>query len=459
MDPSLKKIIPQKAPFSQRGWFIFYNLLVVPLLFVAFHVAAWFSPKIRAGIKGRARWWNELARQLRAISPQRPRVWIHAASMGEYEQARPIIREIKQRMPECVIILSFFSPSAFDHVQKNLTLAEVVCYLPFDSLQRARRFLRIVQPDAGIFIRHDLWPNHLWLARKRGIFLMLASASVHEKSLRHKPLLRSFNRAVFGCFDVVGAISKNAAAGLEKFVPHERNERLSVIGDTRYDQVLFRSLEKKLDGVLPEGWRGGEKTFIAGSVWPEDAAVALPAFAAARAQIAGLRMMIVPHEPTPVHVREIEGQCAALGLPAVSLSQWREDDAVTVLIVDRIGILANLYGVGQVAFVGGSFGPGIHNILEAAVHGVPVLFGPVMRNSAEAIAMMEAGIARVIHDAGEGEQALLKFFRDENHRRQLAEQNRAFVLERCGASARLVKLLQEALHKRQKVVYAEVLHP
>jgi len=439
-----------QAPLPTRGWFVFYNLLAVPLLFAGFHVGAWFSPKIRAGIKGRSSLLNEVGRQLRALSPQRPRIWIHAASMGEYEQARPLIREIKQRLPETVIVLSFFSPSAFDHVQKSSSLAEVICYLPFDSIWRARRFLRVVQPDAGIFIRHDLWPNHLWLAKKQGAFLMLASASVHEKSLRHKPLLRSFNRVLFDCFDVVGAISQEAAAGLEKFV--RRRERLFIIGDTRYDQVLFRSREKKLEGVLPPAWQDGQKTFIAGSVWPEDVAVALSAFAAAKKQISELRMVIVPHEPTPAHLHEIEEQCKTLELIAAPLSHDQEGDAASVLIVDRIGILANLYGAGHVAFVGGSFGPGIHNVLEAAVHGVPVMFGPAMRNSAEAIEMLEAGISQRVHDKAECERVLVKLFRDDDHRRQLGERSRAFVLDRCGASAKLADLLQEARQKRRQSI-------
>jgi len=431
-----------------RGWFFFYNAVIVPFMFVAFHVAALFSPKIRAGIKGRSNLMSDLARQFHAISPQRLRIWIHAASMGEYEQARPLIREIKQRLPECMIILSFFSPSAYEHVQKSASLTEVITYLPFDSYRLAQRFLRIVQPDVGIFIRHDLWPNHLWLANNLGVFLMLASASVHEKSLRHKPVLRSLNRAIIESFDVVCAISKNAVHGLTKFV--RRRERLLITGDTRYDQVLFRSREKKLDGVLPQAWREGKKTFVAGSIWPEDAAVILPAFAAARKQISDLRMMIVPHEPTPGHVQEIETICKTFELAEVALSQWSDGDRSPVLIVDRIGILANLYGAGQIAYVGGSFGPGIHNVLEAAVHGLPALFGPRMRNSAEAIELVDLGIGQIVVDEAACRETLTKFFTDENHRRRIAEQSHAFVLERCGASTKLVDLLLEAIDKRQR---------
>lgn len=444
-----------KAPLSLRGWFVFYNLLVVPLLFVAFHAGAWLSPKVRAGIKGRSLLLIDIARQLRAYSPQRPRLWIHAASMGEYEQARPIIRELKQRLPECVIVLSFFSPSGFEHVQKSSLQAgaDVICYLPFDSRWRARRFMRVVQPDAGVVIRHDLWPNHLREAKKRDVYLMLASASVHEKSSRHKPVVRSFNRVLFDYFDAVCAISENAAAGLQKFV--RRPERLLVTGDTRYDQVLFRSREKTLDGVLPAMWREQKQTFIAGSVWPEDAAVVVPAFAAARKQIGDLLLMIVPHEPTREHVEEIEVQCKRLELAAMPLSQWREPNAATVLIVDRLGILANLYGVGQVAFVGGGFGPGIHNVLEAAVHGLPVLFGPRMRNSAEAIEMVEGHIGHLVHDSAACEHVLIKLYRDDEYRRQLAERSRAFVIDRCGASARLVDVLQEALRERQEIMKPE----
>jgi 3-deoxy-D-manno-octulosonic-acid transferase len=431
-----------------RGWFVFYNAVLVPLMFVALFVAARLSRKIRRSIRGRASLMSDLARQLRAISPQRSRVWIHAASMGEYEQARPVIREIKQRLPECVIILSFFSPSAYEHVQKDATLADVMCYLPFDGRRRALRFLRLVQPDAGIFIRHDLWPNHLWLAKRRGVFLVLASASVHEKSLRHKPVLRSLNRAVFESFDIVGAISDKAVHGLEKFVRDKA--RLLVTGDTRYDQVLFRSREKKLDGVLPEVWRDGKKTFVAGSIWREDAAVIVPAFASAQKEISDLLLIIVPHEPAPPHLEEIESLCATGGLAAVRLSQWRDGDRSPVLIVDRVGILANLYGAGVVAFVGGSFGPGIHNVLEAAVHGVPVLFGPRMRNSAEAIELVESGLSQIVTDEISCNRTLIRLLVDHHWRTELGERSRAFVIERCGASAKLVDLIKEALNASSK---------
>jgi len=445
-EPLSPKRSPQ-APSTWRGWFVLYNLLIVPLLFVGFQLAAWFAPKVRAGIRGRASLLDEIARQLRDHSPQQLRVWIHAASVGEYEQARPLIRELRQRLPECLIVQSFFSPSIYEHMQKRSSSREtdVVCYLPFDSLIRARRFLRVVQPEVGIFIRHDIWPNHLWEAKRRGVLLMLASASVHERSLRHLPILRSFNRAVFDCFDVIAATSADTAKGMKKFVRFP--ERLMVAGDTRYDQVLFRSREPKLAGVLPTSWQHGAPTLIAGSVWPEDAAVLIPAFAAARRQVHGLRLMIVPHEPTPEQVHQLEAACGAMELNATVLSRGAEGARQEVLIVDRMGILANLYGVGQAAFVGGSFGPGIHNVLEAAIHGIPVLFGPRMRNSPEAIAMAEKGIGLIMHDATEGAQVLLVLFGNEGKRRELAERSRAFVLERCGASTKLIDTLLAALQK------------
>jgi 3-deoxy-D-manno-octulosonic-acid transferase len=430
-------------------WRAFYNLVAVPLMFLGFHVVAFLSrlglsrfDKIRAGIAGRKKLFEALAAQLAPVKNAGPRFWIHASSMGEYEQARPLLQEIKNRFPEAVRVLTLFSPSAYANLNRANIPAEAVSYLPFDSLCNARRFLNLVDPKAAIVIRHDFWPNLLWEAKKRGVAILLANASVsaNARSLRHWPLVRHFNRAVFDSFDALGAVSAHAAQSLAGLVRHP--ERLAVTGDSRYDQVLFRSQSRKIDEVLPKHWRDGSPIFVAGSTWPSDEEILLPAFVAARKHLPALRLILVPHEPTPEHLTSLEKQIAAAGLVSTRLSQvTAKKGEETILLVDRIGVLAILYSAGQVAFVGGSFGPGVHSVLEAAVHGVPVLVGPRFRNSPEAVELNEKKLLTVFSTAEECQKNLLTLFQNSALRREKGAQHREFVLARCGASAKLSDIL------------------
>jgi 3-deoxy-D-manno-octulosonic-acid transferase len=458
-------------------WWGIHNFFFIPLMFGLFHLAAFLArigfgrfTKIRAGLEGRQALFDELAAQLQQIPSTGLRFWIHAASMGEYEQARPLLHELGRRFPGAVRVLTFFSPSAYANIKRANIPAEVVSYLPFDSLRQVRRFLRMVNPIAAIIVRHDLWPNHLWEAKRRGAVLVLANASVSVKarSWRHRPVARQFNRALFDCFDAICAVSEKAARSLDNLVRYP--DRLVITGDSRYDQVLFRSQAKKIDDLVPEEWREGGPLFIAGSTWPSDEDILLPAFVAAQRQLPQLRMILVPHEPTVDHVAGLEKHLASYGLISVRLSQIytervtggkgeREKTSASplspfppfspsVLLVDRVGILANLYGIGQVAFVGGGFGPGVHNVLEAAVHGVPVLVGPRFRNSPEAIELAENKLLTPIVNAEECQQNLIELFQNTVLRQERGARHREFVLARCGASAKVIDILAELLEKR-----------
>jgi 3-deoxy-D-manno-octulosonic-acid transferase len=439
-------------------WRILYNLLVVPLMFGGFHLVALLArlgvsrfDKIRSGLEGRKNLFAALKQQLAPLPSPGPRFWVHASSMGEYEQARPLLQEIKQRFPEAVRVLTFFSPSAYTNINRANIPAEVVSYLPFDSWGNAQLFLRLVNPDAAIIIRHDFWPNHLWEAQKRGATLLLANASVsaNARSFRHWPLVRQFNRAVFDTFDAVCAVSAEAAKSFAPLV--RRPERLLITGDSRFDQVLFRSQSQKIEEVLPGAWREGASIFVAGSTWPSDEEVLLPAFVAVRKNVPLLRMILVPHEPTPEHLAQLEKQLASLNLSGVRLSQalarsQNEASREAVLLVDRIGVLAILYSAGQAAFVGGSFGPGVHSVLEAAVHGVPVLTGPRFRNSPEAVELVEKNLLTPVAEVEECQKALLDFFQNPVRRREKGRQHRDFVLARCGAATKILDRLVERLH-------------
>lgn len=444
-------------------WRLVYNLVAVPLLFLGFHLAALLSrfgfhrfDKIRSGVEGRKMLFADLASQLQKVKNAGPRIWIHAASMGEYEQARPLLQEIGPRFPTAVRVLTFFSPSAYANINRANIPAEVVSYLPFDSVFSARRFLHLVNPKAAIIIRHDFWPNHLWEAQRRGVMLVLADASVsaNAHSWRHKPLVRHFNRAVLETFEAICAVSVEATQSLKDLLRYP--ERLVVTGDTRHDQVLFRTQSKKIETVLPEKWRDGTMLFVAGSTWPSDEEILLPAFVAARNQLPELRMILVPHEPTPEHLAQLEKLLAKYEIVGMRLSEISPSPgsspplSPSVLLVDRIGVLAILYSAGQVAFVGGSFGPGVHSVLEAAVHGVPVLVGPRFHNSPEAIELAANNLLAPVANADECQQKLLELFQNPVLRQEKGARHREFVLARCGASAKVIAILVQHVQEHQQ---------
>ncbi|MDZ7267005.1 MAG: hypothetical protein ONB48_05465 [candidate division KSB1 bacterium] len=431
-------------------WMAFYNLLAIPFLFVLFHLVATLlgrtrtGAKIRLGRQGRAHLFAGLAEQMAAFPPDRPRFWLHAASLGECEQAKPILLELGRHFPHSVRVLTVFSPSAYQNLSRQNLPAEVMCYLPIDTLTNARRFLALVNPAAGVVIRHDYWPNFIWQARRRGVFLLLANASVSANAAtrRYWPGVRHFHREILANFAVIAAVSPAAAESLQPLLRHP--ERLRILGDTRYDQVLLRAQQADLGRILPANWRPEAPVLVAGSTWPSDEEVLLPAFVAARQQVPGLRMILVPHEPTAAHLAGLEQRFQELHLPAARLSQPAAAGGAAILLVDRIGVLAELYGAGQIAFVGGSFGPGVHSVLEAAAHGIPVLFGPRMNNSPEALEMKNAGLGRVVTDVATCTAGLLALLQDPAVCRELGRQCRAFVAAKAGATARIVDLLQTA---------------
>ena len=432
---------PTSFSLPERIVQILYNFFILPLLVVFVHFAALVHPKIRRGLSGRRHLLARLQKALNTFDRSRPVLLLHAASMGEYEQARPVMRELRRQAPEWLIVASVFSPSVYEHICAGEE-ADVVTYLPLDFPAAVGRFLEAIRPRALMIVRHDIWPNLLWQAASRNIRTLLIDASVHEGSLRHRWGIRQFYRLLFRRFDVISAVSAAALEGMAAFLSPP--VKAIVHGDTRFDQVIYRAREKRARDLLPEEVLHWRPIWVAGSTWPEDEAVILPAFTELCRKF-GLKLILVPHEPTEAHIQESIQKCARLGLRVQRLSTFNNRAEADVLLVDRIGILAGLYGAGRFAFVGGSFGPGVHSVIEAAAHGLPVLFGPRMRNSLEAIAMVEEGCGFVIHDSQSCLELVKHWLQEEAVLDAAARRARAFVDERTGASEKIVRTLLECV--------------
>jgi len=426
----------------RRFWEFIYDLFVIPPLWLMLRTLGLFNAKVRRGIEGRSNLFEELARKVDAL-PAGRRVWFHSSSMGEFEQAKPIIAALKRRYPEIIIIASFFSPSGYEH-SKKYALANVITYVPFDTGKGARRFLDLVRPDIAVMVRYDVWPHLIWELQRRRVPTLLANATMRRTTKRLLPVVRNFHRYIYNALDEILTV---ADSDMEAFKGFRLNHpSIGVIGDTRYDQVCIRSTEARKRHLVPSSITEGKKVIVVGSSWPEDERVVLPAVLQIQATMDNVLLIVVPHEPSVEHLddleRELEGRTSFIRFSALN-----EYNGERVIIVDSVGILLILYASAHIAYVGGSFRQGIHNVLEAAVYGIPVLFGPRHRNSHEPLMLVDGGGAFVVNDSQELFRTLENLLTDEVARSTTGKRAEKFVQSHVGATDRFLEHLERCLDK------------
>ena len=354
-----------------------YNLIIY-LYLLGVAVYSRFNEKVRKMWRGE----REAFRILREkVDPNAKYVWFHAASLGEFEQGRPLMERLRKDHPEYKILLTFFSPSGYE-VRKNYEGADIICYLPLDTITNARRFLRTVRPVMAFFIKYEFWYNYLHILKHRNIPVYSVSSIFRPEQVFFKWYGRQYGRVLkcFTHFFVQNEISKDL---LEKI--HITN--VTVVGDTRFDRVLqIKEAAKYLPVV--ETFKQDAQVFVAGSSWPPDEAVFIPYFN----KHPEWKMIIAPHVIGEDHLRQIEKLLEGRKVMRY-LYEGRKcsTSAADVLIIDCFGLLSSIYHYGEIAYVGGGFGVGIHNVLEAAVWDVPVFFGPNNQRFQEAQGLKAAG--------------------------------------------------------------------
>jgi len=421
---------------------LLYNIVIVPALWAGILAAAAFKRKIRQGIRGRRHLAPTLTSRLSTFTSQRAkRVWFHSSSLGEFEQAKPIIAELKRRYPGTIVAVSFFSPSGYDH-SKNYKLADVITYLPFDSYRNANRFIDVLKPDAAVMVRYDIWPNHIWALKKRRIPLFLANATMHHHSSRHLPIVRSFHRTVYNQFDYILTVSPRDVEEFKRF--RLSSPVLTAIGDTRFDQVWQRRMEAKTKHLLPDSMTAGRRVIVIGSSWDSDDEVLIPILSRLTKKHSDLMTVFVPHEPTLATIERLERDLGS-HLTSIRFSDLHDYRGEQVVIIDSVGILMPLYQYAAISYVGGSFKQGIHNVLEPAAYGSPVVFGPVHQNSQEAVQLREEGAAFVATDEEEMYRHFDTLLSDESLRRDAGSKAQAFVQRNIGATERFLSYLEKVL--------------
>jgi 3-deoxy-D-manno-octulosonic-acid transferase len=415
-----------------------------PALAAAIRLARPFSAKLAAGIAGRRGLMDRLAA---GASLVRGGIWFHVTSVGEYEQARPIISALRERQEPLPVAVTHFSPSGFEYA-KARPCAELHDYLPFDHPRDMARLMELWQPRLLVFVKFDCWPNQVVAAADRNIPVTLVAGSLQPHSARLKPLARPLFRDVFNRFAHLGVCTPEDRDrfldGLQVTCP------VSVTGDTRVEQVILRYEAARAGETATRLRELGGRLLILGSTWPPDEELWLPVLADLLASFDDLRVVLTPHEPSADRLASLERDLTRRGishrrLTALMAGPRGEADPARVVLTDSVGVLAEIYRAGHLAYVGGSFTTGVHNTMEPAVARLPVMFGPVIHNAEEAGLLVRRGAGFVLEKPGDALAVATGLLKKPSRLKACGETARQVVLDQRGATARSMAMLEPYL--------------
>ena len=413
-----------------------YNIVIYFVLW-GIAIASLFNEKVRKMWRGEREAFKILKQK---VDPNAKYIWFHAASLGEFEQGRPLMERIRKDYPQYKILLTFYSPSGYE-VRKNYEGADIICYMPVDTRLNAIRFLRLVRPVMAFFIKYEFWSNFLHILKHRNIPTYSVSSIFREDQVFFKWYGRSY-AGVLKCFT-------------RFFVQNEESKRLlegigiqdvDVVGDTRFDRVLqIKEAAKQLP--ICEAFRTGVassqsagvphhdfKVFVAGSSWPPDENVFIPFFNEHK----DWRLLIAPHVIAEEHLKLILSLIKDKKVVRYTQTTPEEAAEADVLIIDCFGLLSSMYNYGDVAYIGGGFGVGIHNTLEAAVWNMPVIFGPNNKRFQEAQGLLKSGGGFEINTYENFSGLMNSLMNDEAFLKQAGDKAGAFVAHLAGATDKVL---------------------
>ena len=413
-----------------------YNIVIYFVLW-GIAIASLFNEKVRKMWRGEREAFRILKQK---VDPNAKYIWFHAASLGEFEQGRPLMERIRKEYPQYKILLTFYSPSGYE-VRKNYEGADIICYMPVDTRLNAIRFLRLVRPVMAFFIKYEFWSNFLHILKHRNIPTYSVSSIFREDQVFFKWYGRSY-AGVLKCFT-------------RFFVQNEESKRLlegigiknvDVVGDTRFDRVLqIKEAAKQLP--ICEAFRTGVassqsadvphtdfKVFVAGSSWPPDENIFIPFFNEHK----DWRLLIAPHVIAEEHLKLILSLIKDKKVVRYTQTTPEEAAEADVLIIDCFGLLSSMYNYGDVAYIGGGFGVGIHNTLEAAVWNMPVIFGPNNKKFQEAQGLLKSGGGFEINTYEDFSGLMSSLMNDETFLKQAGDKAGAFVAHLAGATDKVL---------------------
>jgi 3-deoxy-D-manno-octulosonic-acid transferase len=421
--------------FAYNIFIFFYGLGI--------RIAALFgNEKAKQWVEGRRNVFSKLS-ELRTHDSRL--IWFHCSSLGEFEQGRPVMEKLKMQNSECKIILTFFSPSGYE-VRKNYSGADLVCYLPMDSKRNAKHFIELVNPSEVYFVKYEYWHYYFHALKEKNIPLYIISAIFRDDHVFFKWYGNFFTK-MLKCVTHFFVQDENSLKRINSI----GFNNVTVAGDTRFDRVAEIAAHPK-GFPLVEKFCGGQNVIVAGSTWQDDERI----LSNLKSQISNLKLVIAPHDISENRIKEIENLFS--DYKVIRHSDMSEVDISDkdVLIIDSIGMLSSLYRYAWVCYVGGGFGAGIHNILEAAVYGKPVFFGPRYHKAAEAITLIKKGGAFSVTDAKQMMQEVERFKNDESNSSASCEVSRRFVLENTGATEKILQKTSEYLKTEKHTFVPEI---
>jgi 3-deoxy-D-manno-octulosonic-acid transferase len=400
----------------------------IALYVMALHMAAGFHPKARKWVRGRENWEIRLQNQIaEKFRPGKARLWMHCASLGEFEQGRPVLEAWRSEHPESHILLTFFSPSGYE-IRKDYPGADIVAYLPADTPRAARRFVELAQPDLVIFVKYEFWLRTLLALFRLNISVLLISAVFRPGQIFFKWYGGLWKKVLSG----FQHIFVQDAASLELLQRHGI-QTCSIAGDTRVDRVMSIAAEgREIEAV--RSFVAEHRVFIAGSTWPPDEE--LLAILLRENLLPGWKFIIAPHQISESNLQRIESLLPAETVRFSTINPEHPAQAA-VLLIDNIGMLNALYRYGDLAYIGGGFGAGIHNTLEPMAFGLPVIFGPKYGKFREAVEMVQHGGAVSVQDTERFRRAVAHFAVEE-HRLQAREAALQYLREQAGATGKIL---------------------
>lgn len=418
-------------------WIIFYNVFLYPLFCIGACVGALFNEKIRTGLKGR---WNTYSK-LKLFKNNLPKhadvYWFHAASHGEFEQLKPILEGLKEVEPSSKTIVSFFSPSGFTNVEDENIDCKI--YLPFDFPWTMPRALNLIKPKKIIFAEYDVWPNMVWIANLKNIPTTIFSVHFSDRTPKLFPVIRNFYRTVYGALSHIYSETQSDIEKVERLLGKTSLPIVKVLGNPRYDQVKKKTdhfTEKRTLSVLLR-----KKRIIVGSAWQEDEDVILKPLTEVLKEDQSVSLIWVPHEPNQNNIDRAFDHFTSAGLTTIihTNKNTQISEKERVVIVGVVGMLSSLYWDGQLAYVGGGFSTGVHNVMEPAIARLPVLFGPKFDKSHAAKELISEHGGYSISSGEEFRSKLDAVFTDKNFFLRSSFSATDVIHKNLGSATRIVR--------------------
>ena len=415
---------------------IFAYTLSVWFYYLLIKLASPFHKKARQWLEGRKNIFSRLEKAFEKNT--HPVVWFHAASLGEFEQARPVIEGFRSQHPTHKILLTFFSPSGYE-VRKNYEGADYIFYLPLDTLSNVERFIRIVKPQTALFVKYEFWHYYISELHKNNIPVISFSAIFRQEQIFFKPY-GNFYRAILSRFSKIFVQDQQSLDLLRS----TQLNNAEAAGDTRFDRVK-QICDRKKEISIAQAFKNNKKLLVIGSAWKEDMEVLIPFINQFKEEI---KIIVAPHE---IKKEEIQAWIKVLNKRSVLFSEASETNVSEkdILFIDNIGMLSSLYQYAEFAYIGGAFGKGLHNTLEAVTFGMPVFFGPNYSKFKEARDLIRMKIAFSVRSTETFAKSFEEFYTQDDVRIQTALKAKEYILENTGASEKIIQYLNSLLSKQK----------